>query len=64
MAQTRIYSVTGKTTRLVRAASQSQALRHVAQSEFGIRVATQDDIVASMQAGSVIEVAGEEEKGE
>ncbi len=43
----RIYAVYhGTTGRLVRAKNRAQALSHVAQSTFNIRVAGQDDLVA------------------
>lgn len=42
----RIYAVYhGQTARLVRASNRAQALSHVAQSTFNIRVASQEDIV-------------------
>ena len=42
----RIYAVYhGSTGRLVRAKNRAQALSHVAQSTFNIRVAGQDDLV-------------------
>ena len=43
----RIYAVYhGSTGRLVRASTRAQALSHVAQSTFNIRVASQDELVA------------------
>ena len=42
----RIYVVYGATGgRLVRAKTRAQALTHVAQSTFNVRVATQDELV-------------------
>lgn len=42
----RIYAVYhGSTGRLVRASTRAQALSHVAQSTFNIRVASQDELV-------------------
>lgn len=55
---TRIYRINdGLTDHLVRAASQAQAVRHVASS-FETRVATQDDIANLVGAGVKIETAG------
>lgn len=61
---TRIYTVTHKiagSSRLVRAHSQAQALRYAAQSEYGVRVASQDDIVGMMSKGVAVESAGAEQ---
>lgn len=45
------------TTRLVRANSRHQALNHVAQSLFNVRVASQDDLVAYLDKGIKVEMA-------
>lgn len=59
MSQTRIYTIArGNACTLVRAGSQAQALRHVAQREFSIRVATQGDLVAHLTAGGKVQEAG------
>jgi hypothetical protein len=58
---TRIYVVTdieNNRPRLVRAANQAQAMRHVAQTRFDIEVAGQDDLVSLLTAGHAIELAG------
>lgn len=58
---TRIYHVTENGTgkyRLIRAVSQAQAIRYAAQTSFGARVATQDDIVFAMSNGTAVENAG------
>jgi hypothetical protein len=59
MASTnRIYIVTGKgATHLVQAASQAQALRHVAGKEYIIEIAKAIDVAKIMSAGSTIEIA-------
>lgn len=53
----RIYIVYGSQegTRLVKASLRQQALSHVASTEFSIRVATQDDLVEQITAGTPIE---------
>jgi hypothetical protein len=52
----RIYIVHGpQGTRLVKASLSQQALSHVANSTFNIHVATQDDLVAQITAGTKIE---------
>ena len=52
----RIYIVHSNTgTRLVKAGLRQQALSHVANSELIIRVATQDDLVKQLTAGTKIE---------
>lgn len=58
----RIYIIKAKRDhayrpRLVRATSQSQALRHIAADFFEIRVATQTDLVDSLSSGSTVETA-------
>ena len=47
------------TSRLVRAANVAQTARHCAR-ELQISVASQDDLVAALQAGIQVETAGEE----
>ena len=57
MAGQRIYSVIppfGK-VRLVKAISRSQALSHVANTLFSIRVATQEDLVETLTKGVKVE---------
>lgn len=53
----RIYIVTGtqEGARLVKANLRQQALAHVASTEFSVRVATQDDLVNQIRAGTPIE---------
>ena len=53
----RIYMVTGtqEGARLVKANLRQQALAHVASTEFSIRVATQDDLVNQIRAGTLVE---------
>ena len=58
---TRIYSVqstTGDGFHLVEAATKNAALRHVAEGLFQVEVANQRTLVAAMQDGVKIEVAG------
>lgn len=60
--QTRIYVVTSSKnltgqTRLIEASSQSQAVRHVAQDEYAVHVASPKDVAALMAAGARIESA-------
>lgn len=57
MAQ-RIYIVTNKTTatsRLIRASVVSQAIAHAAKQDFEAHVATQDELVESLNSGIKIE---------
>ena len=57
---TRIYLVTDRETqakRLIRAGSQAQAIRHAAQSRYGVEVAGQDDLVQLLDAGQTVESA-------
>jgi hypothetical protein len=63
MAGKRIYLVGTKDgVRLVRATVRQQALTHVANSLFEIRVASQDDLVDALQKGIKIEqYSGEQE---
>jgi len=52
----RIYAVfNGSTGRLVRAKNRAQALSHVAQSTFNIRVAGQEDLVSLLGQGTKVE---------
>lgn len=53
----RIYIVFGSQegARLVKASLRQQALSHVASTEFNIRVATQEDLVNQLSAGTQIE---------
>ena len=52
----RIYIVHGpQGTRLVKASLRQQALSHVANSTFNVRVASQDDLVEAITAGTKIE---------
>jgi hypothetical protein len=54
----RIYKVTsGETTHLVQAASQAQALRHVAGKMFVVEVAKAIDVAHLMGKGATIETA-------
>lgn len=57
MATQRIYIVgtpTGE-TRLVRASIKQQALHHVANSVFVVRVASQDELVQAISKGVTVE---------
>lgn len=57
MATQRIYIVgtpSGE-TRLVRASIKQQALSHVANSVFVVRVASQDELVQAVSKGVVVE---------
>lgn len=64
MAGKRIYLVGTKDgVRLVKAAVRQQALTHVANSLFEIRVASQDDLVEALGNGVKIEqYSGEQEE--
>jgi hypothetical protein len=54
----RIYKVTnGNSTHLVQAASQAQALRHVAGKTFSVEVAKAIDVATIMSKGISVEVA-------
>ena len=57
MAQHRIYLVVHPSgeERLVKAAVRSQAVTHVAMSTYGVRVATQDDLVKCLTKGITVE---------
>jgi hypothetical protein len=56
MAQ-RIYLVTtpDNKVRLVKASVKTQALMHVAQSTFSVRVASQEDLVTALGNGTAVE---------
>lgn len=61
----RIYAVFhGSEGRLVRAKTRSQALSHVAQSTFNIRVAGQEDLVALLGQGVPVESVRDADQGE
>lgn len=63
MSQKRIYVVgTPDGVRLVRATVRSQALTHVAQSQFTVRVASQEDLVEYLGDGIEIENARHEQQ--
>lgn len=52
----RIYAVYhGTEGRLVRASNRAQALSHVAQSTFNVRVAAQDELVTLLGKGVKVE---------
>ena len=57
MATQRIYIVgtPNGETRLVRASIKQQALSHVANSTFTVRVASQDDLVQAVTSGVAVE---------
>lgn len=62
-----IYLITDTETdehRLVRAANQAQAIRHVAQSRFDIEVAGQFDLASLLAVGKVVEDATKVEQAE
>lgn len=56
-AKTRIYAITDQNghTRLVRATTTAQGLRHVAKDEYSVKVATQDELVALVSDGVKVE---------
>ena len=61
----RIYVVTettesGVDERLVRAASQAQAIRHVVIGRFDAAAASTEDVARLVAAGTAIQTAGEE----
>jgi hypothetical protein len=60
-AQTRIYAVARKdaTTRLIRASSAAQAIRHAVGTDYSADVATQDECIALAAKGVAVETAGE-----
>lgn len=54
----RIYKVTnGGKIYLVQAASQAQALRHIAGKTFNVEIAKAIDVAQLMQAGAFLEVS-------
>jgi hypothetical protein len=61
MTATRIYIVGSSDpafpVRLVKASIRQQALSHVAQSLFTVRVASQDDLISALGAGIKVESA-------
>ena len=61
MTAQRIYVIGSKypayPVRLVKAAVRQQALTHVAQSLFTVRVASQDDLVKALSSGVKVESA-------
>lgn len=62
---TRIYLVNGPTgTRLVKAATPSQAITHVARSAFSAKVPSQDDLVDAVTSGVKVETYGETAQAE
>lgn len=57
----RIYAVQGPDTfRLVEATTKQAAIRHATQNLFSAEVANQKTLVAAMQEGVRVEVAGAE----
>lgn len=57
-ADQRIYVVTnGNNNHLVQAASQAQAIRHIAGKTFDVRVAKTLDVAQLMNKGVMLEVA-------
>lgn len=61
----RIYAVYhGTEGRLVRAKTRAQALSHVAQSTFNIRVAGQEDLVALLGQGVKVESVRDADQNE
>ena len=60
----RIYKVEGPApdqTRLVRAATPAQAIRHAVRSDYTATVAAQDDLVALLTAGVTVKTAPQQE---
>jgi hypothetical protein len=47
-----------KTSRLVRAANQSQAIRHATEEDYDCKVASQDDCIRLVAEGVKVENAG------
>lgn len=61
---TRIYKVEGPTpeqTRLVRAGTPAQAIRHAVRSDYTATVAAQEDLVVLLGRGVTVETAGSDE---
>ena len=50
----RVFDIVAGAVYLVRARSQSQAIRHVVADQFAARVADQETIVEMLTAGSVV----------
>ena len=67
MTPTRVYLVSEQLSEtvsekfLVRAPSQAQAVRHITQARFSCEVASQSDLIACIEAGIKVQVAGESE---
>lgn len=58
---TRIYRViSAHGDKLVRAASQAQAIRHVVANTYTAKVASQDDLITMLESGVKVEDAGAE----
>ena len=56
----RIYSITGLgRTYLVRAANRAQAVRHVAEGVFAVKVASQEDLVELLPTVKVADATAE-----
>lgn len=57
----RIYTIkhnsTGEVTGLVRAANKTAALRHIAESVFSVKPASQDELVAAISSGTAVQDA-------
>lgn len=68
MAQVRIYVVIykdgSKSHRLVEAASQAQAIRHVVDTEYTAKAATSSEVASAMSAGATVEKASSHVKAE
>jgi hypothetical protein len=63
MENTRIYIVGhGQEIRLIRAGHRAQALNHVAKALINVKVATQNELVESLQKGISIENAVDSEQ--
>lgn len=67
-AQTRVYVVVPRTApakgeprRLVRSVHPATALRHVADGEYSVSVATQDELIALLGKGVRVEEIGQEQ---
>jgi hypothetical protein len=61
MANQRVYVVgtPDGNVRLVKATIRSQALTHVANSMFTVRVASQDDLISQITAGTKVETVND-----
>jgi len=64
-SRTRIYAVSDNanpgTVRLVKATHPSHALRHVAADSLSVEVATQDQLVELVSAGTTVETIQQEQ---